>query len=105
METTREAFESLTNQRNWYEGLGVNASSARSLKKYYAENRLSEAKMEEMLHAAGYRVIQEKIWSKNIETAINSLQDLTAAMDDLSKKASLFGISVKLFAEKLEKTS
>lgn len=61
--TTKEAFEQLISKRAWYKGLGFERVQASSLKRRFHNNELSIEKIEEILTAAGYKVVQEKKWS------------------------------------------
>lgn len=60
--TTRQAFETLTNQRAWYKRLGYTETKASSLKHKHKKGTLTIDAMEKVLEDAGYRVIQEKQW-------------------------------------------
>lgn len=61
---TIEAFNELTSRRAWYKNLGYSESFASSLKNRGKSGSLSVEKMEEVLLKAGYRIVQEKKWSK-----------------------------------------
>jgi hypothetical protein len=61
--TTKEAFKKLIDERGFYKRVqGLNESTARSLKKYFNEGKLTIDKMEDVLEKAGGIVVQEKLW-------------------------------------------
>lgn len=60
--TTNEAFEQIIEDRNKLKKLGINQSTARSLRKRFYEKKLTIDKMEEILFNAGAKVKQEKEW-------------------------------------------
>lgn len=55
--TTKQAFKHLTNQRGWFNQLKnpIHPDTARSLKRNFNEDKLSEEKMTELLKDAGYK--------------------------------------------------
>jgi len=61
--TTIEAFENLISKKGWYSTLGIPDNTARSYSKRYKDGKLPIEKIEEILGKAGYKVVQEKIWT------------------------------------------
>ena len=60
--TTKQAFDKLLSLPNWYLSLGVNPSTARSLKMNLKRNLVSDAKMQELLLKSGAKKKPE-VWS------------------------------------------
>lgn len=58
--TTKQAFKHLTNKRGWYALAGINKDTARSLKRHFKEDKMSESKQSEILKAAGYKLVPAK---------------------------------------------
>jgi predicted RNase H-like HicB family nuclease len=59
---TKEAFQSLISQRGIYKKLGVDRSTVANWKTYLDEDKISNEKMEEMLHRAGWKEISQPVW-------------------------------------------
>lgn len=60
--TTKEAFETLIQQRGWYRLCNVKPNTARSIKYQYKKNKVSIEAMEKMIQAAGGKKVPEN-WS------------------------------------------
>jgi len=60
---TKEAFAQLISQRNWQKPANINKSTAASLERRFTEGKVTLDKMEEILHACGAKVVQEKVWT------------------------------------------
>jgi len=71
-EGTRAAFNDLVSRRNWYKGITVNGTPLLPANAYQIKIRLKDKSsrritqdyMEDILKAAGYRIVQPVIWQK-----------------------------------------
>ncbi|MEQ8548745.1 MAG: hypothetical protein RIC03_12585 [Cyclobacteriaceae bacterium] len=68
-QTTIQAFKELVNERGIAKELDINPNTLRSYRKMVNDNpddptlwKISINKMEELLEAGGYTVVQEKLW-------------------------------------------
>lgn len=64
--TTKEAFQYILDNPELVEKLGLNQSTARSLRRRFKHGKVTIDKMEELIAAAGGVVKQEKQWKLNI---------------------------------------
>jgi len=67
--STAEAFEALISRPKWYKGILIDSkeisnSNAGQIKYRFGKNKVTVDLMEQLLLAAGYNVLQEKIWGK-----------------------------------------
>jgi hypothetical protein len=64
IEGTKQAFETMLQERGIYRKLGVDTSTVANWKTYLKKGQsISLDKMEEMLLKAGATIAQEKIWN------------------------------------------
>lgn len=67
--STEEAFSSLISRREWYRGIlidkkEISNSNAGQIKYRFSKGRVTVDLMEQLLLAAGYKVVNEKVWGK-----------------------------------------
>ncbi len=62
--TTKKAFEQLISTRGWWKDTGFEKSTANSYVNRFKQKKLPLEKIEEILLKAGYKVKQEKEWTK-----------------------------------------
>lgn len=60
--TTKEAFSALISRRNWQSKAKIHKSTAASIERRFKEGGLSLDKIEKILSASGFKVVQEKTW-------------------------------------------
>ncbi len=63
---TKEAFQTLIGQRGIYKKLGVERSTVANWKTYLTQDKISNEKMEEMLHKAGWKVVSQPVWENKM---------------------------------------
>jgi hypothetical protein len=64
MKPTRQLFEEVINTRGIHQQLGWSSDVVRGLRRNLKEGKVSLDKMHEVLHLAGYQIVQETKWSK-----------------------------------------
>ena len=60
----REAFVNLTKERAWYKDLGITEKAASAAKLAFKNGTLSSDKIDEILRKAGYKIVQEELWTQ-----------------------------------------
>jgi len=62
-DTTRQLFAKVIAQRGIHEKLGLTSDQVRTIRFNHAKGKVSEEKMAEILTAAGYTIVQERLWA------------------------------------------
>ena len=62
--TTEEALKNLISERAWYQGSGLNESTARVYKKRFLEGKLEIETQMKILKACGFKLVQQMQWDK-----------------------------------------
>lgn len=60
----KEAFEEITSRIKWYEPLGITPVWAYTLKKRFAEGKLKQSTIDNILTTFGYYKKKEAVWAK-----------------------------------------
>lgn len=74
--TSEQAFKKVTAQRGWYKALNIEEGTANSWVNRFKKGALSEEKVDEVLHLAGYELRQQKDWGKPGEEPTSSIEKL-----------------------------